>query len=390
MQMSMSTEFQVVNMDGSDLSGYTKVAIVCGLGYTAFQELKVMRNGRLVKSYPNYAHLVHSQMLLKEDAGYIQSVLGGQMGMFLDTDPATDPSFAANQGGEGFFFFFFPPFSQCVVPGLIRRRELVQGSALVPFRGPLFVPCWASERLLTADGNWALHFTMNRTDFCLMSGEATPYRLRLTKAELGITRLQLSDPAMGRLTEMLRREWGLAIPFIDYSVDSFSLVPNQKEQRVPGSTFAQYPRRVFLLILSEKAVMGDQSLCPFAYRHISSTTVRLTIGGRRITQRIENWDGLSVAEPYYNLVRSVCGNRRSFAVTQPLFITNYPILVFECSGSGNSADCEQISTPLEPVAYNISIVASQTFTVPMQLMVVAEFENEMRMLGDGSATTRIE
>ena len=102
MQISMLTEFKVVNMDGSDLMKYTKVAIVCGLGYTAFQELKVLRNGRIVKTYPNYAYLAHSQMVLKEDAGYINSVLAGEMGMYLDTEPATDPNFTGNKGEKVF------------------------------------------------------------------------------------------------------------------------------------------------------------------------------------------------------------------------------------------------------------------------------------------------
>ncbi len=385
LQTALKLKFQAVNADGKPLKEDKKIATICGLLYTAFNKLQIWSAGRVIKTYYNYPYLAHPLMLLHFDRGYTETVLSSSSAFYMDTFPANDLSFVANQG-------------------LDSRRTLVQRSKIFELMAHPFIPPFETTKLIPSHGRWELHYTMKANDFCMLSGMRTPvtvgmgdepepkyklekFKLILLEAEMQVTRVELSDEAKANLQYMLQNEHRITYPFVDYQIDSISLATGQKEQRIPNTPLSGLPRRVYLFMVKEDAVNGNQEECPFWYKNYQLTQVTLTIGGKQRTLHSLEWNNNICAEAYNGLVRALNISNRSLNVNGSNHRDLNSIIAFDTTPSGNSAMCDQISTPIgQTSTYSISLNFKVSLTEQAQLFVIMEYENIMTIDEFGSAS----
>ncbi len=129
-----------------------------------------------------------------------------------------------------------------------------------------FIPPFETPKLIPATARWQLDLTLNSSNFCLKVGAPDgPFKLQLLKAELMITRLELSANAATYVARAFERERSYIYPFIDYRLNNFSLPMGQKEFRIQNTTISGYPRRMFIFMVREQAMLGDSAECPFWY-----------------------------------------------------------------------------------------------------------------------------
>ncbi len=127
-----------------------------------------------------------------------------------------------------------------------------------------FLPPFETSKLIPPTARWQFDFTLNSSKFCLKCGPPDgPFKLQLLKAELLITRLELSAEASNYVGRTFERQRQLLYPFVDYKLNNYSLPMGQKEFRIQNTTLPGYPRRMFIYMVKEQAMLGDVGECPF-------------------------------------------------------------------------------------------------------------------------------
>ncbi|MCP3681509.1 MAG: hypothetical protein GY861_02370 [bacterium] len=322
-------------------------------------------------------------MLLHYDKGYTDTVLGSSSAFWIDTFPPNDISFVANHG-------------------LDVRCTMTQKSKIIELMARPLIPPFETSKLIPSHGRWELHYTMNPNDFCMLSGEIGPvtgkdgpepkqklrkFKLRLLEAEMQVTHVELSDEAKQNLQYILQTEHLITYPFVDYQLDSSSLTKGQKEQRIPNTPLSGMPRRAYMFMVKEDAVNGNQTECPFWYKNYGLTQLTLTIGGKQRTLQSLDWGNNACADAYIGLVKALNISNRSFNPWGSQHASVNSIIAFDTTPSGNSAMCDQISTPLgQTTTYSISLNFKENLPEQAQLLVIMEYENVMTIGETGAAS----
>ncbi len=162
-----------------------------------------------------------------------------------DTSPPNDTTFMANKGRD-------------------YRRRVGQKSRIIDLMGHPFFPPFETTKLIPSTARWQFDLTLNSSKFLLKFGSTEgSFKLQLLKAELLITRLELSPSASSSISSLIQRERRLVYPFIDYRLNNYSLPKGQKEFRIQNTTLSSYPKRMYIFMVSEKAMLGDHTECPF-------------------------------------------------------------------------------------------------------------------------------
>ena len=71
--------------------------------------------------------------------------------------------------------------------------------------------------------NWSIQLHLNSSDFVLYKDKDTTgnYKLHILKAELLVTKIQLSEASHQLVEEKLNRAESLLFPLVDYDVQSY-------------------------------------------------------------------------------------------------------------------------------------------------------------------------
>ncbi len=125
-------------------------------------------------------------MLLNYNKTYLDEVLKSTCCFIQDSAPANDPTFQANRG-------------------LDYRCRITQKSKIIDMMAKPFIPPFETTKLVPASARWQFDLTLNSSNFCLKYAEG-PFKLQLVKAELLITRLELSSEAASSVARSLERE----------------------------------------------------------------------------------------------------------------------------------------------------------------------------------------
>ncbi len=115
--------------------------------------------------------------------------------------------------------------------------------------------------------------------------------------------------------------------------------------------------------------------------------MQLTVAGKQMTIKIEDWMNAVVMEGYFGLINTLSLGNAVFPVNLVDFIQVDSIFGFDCTPSGNSAGCEQISVPVysSGTDYSISLIFGKTLPENAQLFVLSELEAVMTINKSGEA-----
>ena len=123
----------------------------------------------------------------------------------------------------------------------------------------LFLPPFATERLLPSHCNWEFKITFVPSDFVTLVGQpeesetVREVKLMIEKFEMDFHRIQLSEKADYEFRTNLQRNGSLSIPFMDYSIQSFQVTDGVQMMTTPTATVTGYPRRM-ILFMGERRV----------------------------------------------------------------------------------------------------------------------------------------
>ncbi len=103
--------------------------------------------------------------------------------------------------------------------------------------------------------------------------------------------------------------------------------------------------------------------------------------------KLDDWGSATVMEGYYGLVKALSLSNNSFSMDIADYVQVYSIFGFDTMASGNGADCEQISVPVDGggVDYSISMVFDDALSENAQLFVLSKLESLMIIDNSGQA-----
>ncbi len=115
--------------------------------------------------------------------------------------------------------------------------------------------------------------------------------------------------------------------------------------------------------------------------------MQLTVAGKQMGIKLDKWEHATVMEGYFGLVKAMSLANNSFSMDVANFCQVYSIFGFDTTLSMNSADCEQISVPMDGsgVDYSISMVFGDNLYESAQLFVLSEIEALMIIDNSGQA-----
>ena len=375
LSMALHVKAKLFNMDGSLLAEAQQCAVGPGLLYTMIAKIELSANGRIIAVYEHYPYLSFTQQLLHLEKDYINDVLGSTTLFYLGNNFLYPPTSLI------FYFFEFLDtaegdditWGKTLNKGLAERRKRCGDSALLDmkgknflqhnfiflnylFQGRLFVPNFMTERFLPSKCNWELKITFAPNDFVCMAKEGSPrVKLMIYHLQLDFNRIQLSDQAAWKVTLDLKRNGMLALPFLNYSIQSFNIPDGIQLLNTPAANIRGSPRRVYIFMVLESAVVGNQKYNPMHFQNFYVESIKLNMAGREysVTDMDFKDNGnffiffiillyfLGAISAYFQTVcRGLGITNRAFAYNYHNFIACYTIFCFDTTTTTSSAGCQ--------------------------------------------------
>lgn len=215
-----------------------------------------------------------------------------------------------------------------------------------------------TERFLPSQCNWELLLTFVPNDFICMSKDSKefPVKLLIDKLELEFNRVQLTKEAMMKVSMQLTRNEMLSLPFLNYSIQSFQVNDHSQIFNSPPATINGSPRRIYLFMVKESAVFGDQHWNPMAWKNFNIEYLKVNMAGADYTLEDMNFkhEGeffllfifyeinlLAASGAFFQTVCKGLGvTNRDFAFNYDDFLNCYTVFCFDTTTTRSSAGCQ--------------------------------------------------
>ncbi len=241
-----------------------KTSVICGLGYTIWDKLKLSAQGKLVRQWSYNAYASHVGVVCNLDADYIESVLGPTSAFYVDTEPANDETFFANQGQ------------------LARTRLMANGRILDMVSRP-FIPPFLTQKLIPCAAGWEIDGTLNSNEFCLIYDKTEDAQLKqklvLLKAELCIATVDLEQSAYAMIDRGLSAG-PMKIAFVDYDVVNLSIQSGQAEYSSP-SNVSPFCQQMMIVFVKESDFIGSFDGTLLFYRNLVISELEVNANGQK-------------------------------------------------------------------------------------------------------------
>ncbi len=201
-------------------------------------------------------------------------------------------------------------------------------SAIIDLMGkPLIFP-WETTKKIPQTARWQFDFTLAPSDFCLKWSTAevgSPFKLQLVKAKFLVTRLELSPRASSSAHNMLQREGQPIYPFVDasgwpegilhpehYASGAPSLNLHFYDQSCTSQPTARIP------FLVENTILGKfkryRQFLNFRYKNYNLEHLQLTIAGKQMSIKLEDWKNAIVMEGFVGLINVLSLRNAAFSL----------------------------------------------------------------------------
>ncbi len=353
-------QVQVQNSDDPKKKAIEKSSVICGLGYTIWDKLKLSAKGKLVRQYSYNAFASHLGVLCNLDAGYIESVLGSTSAFYKDTEPVNDDTWIANQGN-------------------FKRMHLVANGRILDMKSQVFLPPFMTQQLLPCNAGWEIEGTLNSNEFCLIYDNKTDPTLKqklvLLKAELCISMVDLEQSAYASIERGLA-ESPMQIPFVDYDVVNMSIQSGQAEYSSPSSV-SPFCRRMMIVFMTETDFIGSFETTPFYYRNMKIGELEVSANGRK-HGFITDFDNRQYIEAYTGLIDAMGVRNRTFPLDRNDFARAQTIFAFDLTKPGFLANCQDvISADSETTTWSIRVNFREKLSANTQMIIILEQEKTM-------------
>jgi hypothetical protein len=254
---------KIVKADGSGAD--EKVGPVNNLLHSLFSQVDISLNGTLVTDSANtYAYRAYFEDLLSYGSEAKKSQLScglfykDEAGKMDENDPSDD------DGNDG----------------LTKRAAFLMDGKEVDLVGRLHSDIFFQSRYMLNEVNARIKLSRSKDSFCLMSGEAEQYRVKIVSAVMRIRKVKISPSIY--LAHAKTLENGTAKYPIKRVICKTFTVPAGYLDFVQEKLFSgQLPTRLIIACVDNKAFNGDFKLNPFNFQHYNASELSIYLDGQQ-------------------------------------------------------------------------------------------------------------
>lgn len=284
---------KITKRNGTDLGSGEKTAPVNNFLQSLFKQVDVFLNGiQVTQSTGTYAYRSYLETLLnfgpaakssQLTAGLFYKDTAGQMN-------SLDPTVA--EGGN---------------EGLKKRYSFTKESMLVDLSGPLFCDIFFSDRLLLNQVDVSIKLSPNRSNFCIMSGEAAAdYKIVMQSAVLKVRTVKISPVIKLSHTKELQSGNTAKYPIRRVECKAFTIPSSNPSINKSDLFNGNVPKRIVLGLVESETFNGDYKKNPYNFQLYNMTSVSVTIDGEQrplkpINLKLTSAGGRNFIEAYNTL-----------------------------------------------------------------------------------------
>ncbi|KAM4048916.1 uncharacterized protein F54H12.2-like [Anomaloglossus baeobatrachus] len=218
--------------------------------------------------------------------------------------------------------------------GFVKRARITRNSKTVDLLGPIFGDVFNQPKLVLNGLDLKIKLSRNKDTFCLMSGDAEPYKVQILQASLYVKRVQVS-PAV-----RIGHSQALLATTAKYAIDRACM----KVYSIPAGTritnhenlfLGQIPKTVILGFVDNEAFSGSYNKNPLCFHHYEISLASLYLDGQPFPARPfqPNFsDDLAVRE--FMSLAHVSGRLKSdhaLAIDREEFMAGFTLFAFDLS-----------------------------------------------------------
>jgi hypothetical protein len=273
------TRVKITLPDGTDCPEGAPVTVLNYPAATIFSQVDVSLGDRLV-SQPSstYPYRCIIETLINYGRDTLESNFSAGL-FFKDTAGSMD-STIPGAGNEG----------------LTKRAAFTNASNVVELLAPIHCDMFFQPKLLLNGVDIRIRLTRAKDAFCLMSGDAIDYKLKILSASLFVKRVSVSPAVrLGHAQALLSAT--AKYPIDRVCVKNFSIPAGARVSNHENLFLGTLPKSIILAMTDNSAFTGAYDKNPFAFKHFNLEYLNLTADGVSNPNR--------PLQPQYNLGNAV-------------------------------------------------------------------------------------
>ena len=278
---------KIVKADGSATTDESKVGPINNLLHSLFSQVDVSLNGTLITDSSNtYAYRAIIEDLLSYGLDAKDTQLTCAL-FYKDTAgemEQKDPT--AEDGNEG----------------LKTRASFTAGSKVVDLVGRLHIDICHQQRHMINEVTTRIKLSRNKDSFCLMTGDAEQYIVRIMSAVMRIRKVKISPSV--QLAHVKALEEGTAKYPVNRGLLKAFTAPIGLQDFVMEKVFSgQLPTRITFCCVDNRAFNGDYNLNPFNFQHFNASEISVYLDGHQhgIKPLVVDYDKGLYVNAYMNM-----------------------------------------------------------------------------------------
>jgi hypothetical protein len=256
---------KIINADGSNIGADAKVGPVNNTLHSLFSQVDVSLNGTQITDSTNtYSYRAIIEDLLSYSSETKSSQLTCAL-FYKDEAGKMDSNDPSDASGNS---------------GLRKRSSFTAESKEVDLVGRLHTDIFFQSRYMLNEVNTRIKLTRSKDSFCLMSGEANQYKVKIISAVMRIRKVKIASSVYLAHAKVL--ETGMAKYPIKRVICKTFTVPTGYLDFIQEKLFSgQLPTRLIIGCVDNKAFNGDYKTNPFNFQHFSASEISVYLDGQQ-------------------------------------------------------------------------------------------------------------
>ena len=225
--------------------------------------------------------------------------------------------------------------------GFKTRSDLIKGSQMVEFEGPLYLDLMLQERYLISQTDLRIKLTPSKAEFALNAfGVKKDFKIEFEQVVLYVHRVEMNPSVINGHVLGMKRQNAL-YPLLHSELITFTIPKGQKSYTKDRLFPDQAPKMLMIAMVENEAFNGDIKKNPFHFQHFDLNKIALYNEGRSVPGRPMEPDyanGLYLST-YTNTMRALgyYNNDDTNGLTSSEFASGYNIYAFDLTPEKNVA-----------------------------------------------------
>lgn len=252
--LRLHLQVSIKKKDGNKLEATDKVTPVNYFLNSAFSQVSMWMNDKLISSQVNYPYRAMLETLLFVSKEGHESFLTNAL-FYKDTAGKfneTDPNKMENKG-------------------LVARHNRMKET--MDIFGRLHIDLVNQPKLIPNNIDIRIKLERSKDSFALLANE-DKYQIFIKKAELQINKVQIAPSAIIGIEKELEKSV-IKLPFRSVDVKIFTLSSGVLSTTISNAIIGQMPKRVTIALVANNAFNGNIKLNPFNFHHYNLSYISI-------------------------------------------------------------------------------------------------------------------